>query len=87
MKLLACLAAALLAASCASPSRSLADRQDLRGGRATPDGASFLGFHGPLYRQGEINFIVNKLWTFRAVRNRHHARSTTDASDAADAVV
>ena len=34
-----------------------------------------------------INFIVNKLWTFRAVRNRHHARSTTDASDAADAVV
>ena len=26
-----------------------------------------------------INFIVNKLWTFRAVRNRHHARSTANA--------
>ncbi|WP_314038736.1 GtrA family protein [Dietzia sp. CH92] len=26
-----------------------------------------------------INFVVNKLWTFRAVRNRHHARSTADA--------
>lgn len=27
-----------------------------------------------------INFIVNKLWTFRAVRHRHHARSTADAA-------
>ncbi|MGF0225552.1 GtrA family protein [Dietzia natronolimnaea] len=26
-----------------------------------------------------INFVVNKLWTFRSVRRRHHARSTADA--------
>lgn len=35
-----------------------------------------------------INFIVNKLWTFRAVRHRHHARSTADAAPvASDTVV
>ena len=34
-----------------------------------------------------INFVVNKLWTFRAVRRRHHARSTADAAAPADSVV
>ena len=34
-----------------------------------------------------INFVVNKLWTFRAVRRRHHARSTADAVEPADVVV
>ncbi|WP_291084010.1 GtrA family protein [Dietzia sp. UBA5065] len=27
-----------------------------------------------------INFVINKLWTFRAVRRRHHARSTAGAA-------
>ena len=52
--LLALIAAASMATACTSTAQTSARRFDpLQGGYASPQGAAFMGYHGPVYREDD----------------------------------